>query len=355
MLYHSVTRRILTILPGAVLALCMNYPALAAILPQPPQINAKAYVLMDYNSGRILNAQEANTRIEPASLTKMMTMYVVDQEIKQGRLKLTDIVTVSEKAWREEGTRMFLEANSKVSVNDLIHGVIVHSGNDACVALAEHIAGSTEAFTDLMNQYAMQLKLANTHFMNVTGLSDPEHYSTAEDLANLSRALIRDFPESYALYSEKWFTHNGIKQPNRNRLLWRSELVDGIKTGNTNAAGFCLSASAKKADFRLISVVMGAKSDAARTEETQKLISYGFRFYESHKLLAKEQNVKNVRVWLGKAKMVTVGPKDDVFLTLPQGERERLEATLTLNRGLKAPLKAGDVVGLVNVQLDGQT
>lgn len=324
------------------------------LVPPPPPVDAQAYVLMDYHSGRALSERNAHTRMEPASLTKMMTMYVVDYELAQGRLRAEEAVHISDKAWRAQGSRMFLEVNQKVPVHTLVRGIIIQSGNDASIALAEHIAGSEDAFVDLMNQHAQHLGMTNTHFRNATGLPDPQHHSTAHDMALLAQALIKNYPESYALYSQKWFSYNGIKQPNRNRLLWRNEWVDGIKTGSTDDAGYCLVASAKRDDMRLITVVLGAPSDESRTEESQKLISYGFRFYETHKLFAHDTSVRDTRVWMGAQKQVAVGPTQDVFVTIPQGSYAQLDAKVQMHPSLKAPIHAQKSLGTLVISLNNE-
>jgi len=249
------------------------------VIPSPPSLGAKAHLLIDYLSDVMLSQENIDQRVEPASLTKMMTVYVADQTLKAGKLKLNDNVFISEAAWKAPGSRMFLKVNTTVPLQDILRGVIIQSGNDASIALAEHVAGTEANFAEWMNYYAKQLGMANTHFVNATGLPDPNHYTTARDMAILAKALIRDFPESYQLYSQKEFTYQKITQANRNRLLWRNEWVDGIKTGHTDSAGYCLVASGKKGDMRLIAIVMGAKNDEARVDEANKLLMYGFRFF----------------------------------------------------------------------------
>lgn len=328
--------------------------AIPAVIPSPPSVQASAYVLMDFNSGKLLASQDPDKRIEPASLTKMMTMYVVDNEIKAGKIKLTDNVIISEKAWRTEGSKMFVEANKEVQVQDLIRGIIIQSGNDSSIALAEHIAGTEEAFATIMNQYAKELKMDSTHFTNATGLPDPEHYTTAHDLAKLSQALIRDFPESYKLYSEKWFTFGTIKQPNRNRLLWREPFVDGIKTGHSESAGYCLAASGMKDGMRLISVIVGTPSDSARTEQTQQLLRYGFRFFETHRLFAQNDVVNETRIWMGNAKTIKLGADSDFYITVPQGQYGNLKTTTEFDGRITAPIKQGDTIGKIVVKLNDE-
>ncbi len=323
------------------------------IIPSTPTLAAKAYLLIDHNSGRVLAEHNAQMRVEPASLTKMMTVYVIDHALKKGKFKLTDLVHVSTKAWKMQGSRMFLNVNSDVSIDELIKGIIIQSGNDASVALAEHLSGNEEAFVDLMNAYAQELKMTHTHFMNATGMPDDNHYTTAQDLARLSQALIKEFPESYNLYAEKWFTHQNIKQPNRNQLLWRNESVDGIKTGHTDSAGFCLVASGLKDNMRLIAVVMGTQSDYHRTEETNKLLTYGFRFYETHKLYSANTLIHSARIWMGKEKNIKIGVDKDVYITVGHGQYPKLQTINHLHSGLRAPLSQGTSVGELQASIDG--
>jgi len=325
------------------------------IIPAAPLLDVSAYTLLDADSGDTLAAQDTDKRLEPASLTKMMTAYVIDQAIANGRIQRDQLVPISEKAWRMEGSRMFVKVNTEVPVADLLKGVIIQSGNDASVALAEFIAGTEEAFSDLMNQEAQRLGMTNTHFMNATGLPDDNHYTTAHDLAILARALIKDFPESYPLYAEKWFSYNNIKQSNRNLLLWRDNTVDGIKTGHTDAAGYCLVSSAKRGDMRLIAVILGAKSSNARAEQSSKLLTYGFRFYETHKVYAANTSVSTPRVWMGQAKQVAVGLNDDLYITIPRGEYSHLSAALNLPDIIKAPVEQHKIYGNLVLTLDGKT
>ena len=273
--------------------------AAPAIIPSPPGIDAKAYLLMDYDSDYIISSENADERMEPASLTKMMSSYVISNELDKGTLKLDDKVKISEKAWRMPGSRMFVKVGSEVTVGELLKGMIIQSGNDATVALAQHVAGSEDAFASMMNQQAARLGMTSTHFVNSTGLPNPEHYTTAHDLAILARALIHDFPDHYEWYSEKEYKYNKIKQRNRNDLLWRDSSVDGIKTGHTESAGYCLVASAKRKTMRLISVVLGTDSKKGRATESQKLLTYGFRFFETHRLYAANEPLTTVRVWKG--------------------------------------------------------
>ncbi len=319
-----------------------------------PDIAARAFLLMDFQSGQVLQSQKADERIEPASLTKLMTAYLTFTALKQGRLKLDQTLPVSEKAWRAEGSRMFIQPDTPVRVDELMKGMIVQSGNDACITLAEAIAGTEQAFAILMNREAARLGMSSTHFMNSTGLPDAQHYTTASDLAKLAAAIIRDFPEHYALYSIKEFTYNKITQPNRNRLLWQDPYVDGMKTGHTESAGYCLITSAKRGEMRLISVVLGTASDNARTAESQKLLNYGFQFFESYRLYKKGQAVATLPVYKGSNNMVKAGFTHDVFLTLPKGHYAHAKATLTSRQPLLAPLIIGQPVGTVNVGVESK-
>lgn len=319
--------------------------------PAEPQLDAKSYVLQDNTSGAILVSKNPDERVEPASLTKMMTVYVVDHELRAGRLSPDDKVRISEKAWRTGGSRMFVDVNTDVPVRELLKGVIIQSGNDASVALAEHIAGSEEAFAELMNYYAQQLGMTNTHFTNATGLPNPNHYSTAADMSKLGHALITDFPESYKVYSQKEFLYNNIKQTNRNLLLWRDKSVDGIKTGHTDSAGYCLVASAARDGMRLNAVVMGAANDGARTEQAQRLLNYGFRFYTTQSLVPAQKPIAKAKVYQGKQKEVQGGVLNDLYVTLPQGQQGMLNTHLALN-DLKAPIKQGEIIGNLQITLN---
>lgn len=325
--------------------------AFAFTAPSAPSLDANAYILIDYNTNKIIAEKNADTRIDPASLTKLMTVFVVDNELKKGRLHPSDEVPISEHAWQTEGSRMFVEVGKKVTVENLIKGVIIQSGNDASVALAEYVAGTEQAFAELMNQYAQLLGMNNTHFMNATGIPNEQHYTTARDLSVLAQALIREFPNSYALYSEKWFTYNGIKQPNRNRLLWNEPNVDGIKTGHSSTAGYCLAASAMKDNMRLISIVVGADSDNARNAQSQQLLRYGFRFYETHRLYQAGQTIESSRIWMGTQRKVKLGIDKDLYVTVPQGEYQKLEAKLHIDPTLRAPVTKGAEQGKLTVSL----
>ena len=321
------------------------------VIPAMPELAAKSYVLMDAASGNILVEHNADERLPPASLTKLMTAYIATVEMKRGQIAEQDLVTVSEKAWRTGGSRMFIDVGKQVSVDDLLHGIIIQSGNDASVALAEHIAGSEEAFASMMNTAAERLQLNNTHFMNATGLPSEDHYSSAHDMAKLARAIIYEEPEHYAIYAQKEFLWNGIKQPNRNLLLWRDKTVDGLKTGHTDEAGYCLVASAVRDDMRLISVVFGTNSEAARAAETQKLLTYGFRFFETKTFYKKGVELADSKVWKGQQDTVKVGLADDLTLTLPRGQLQKMAATMVLDESVVAPVKKGDRLGVVEVRL----
>ena len=321
------------------------------VIPAMPELAAKSYVLMDAASGNILVEHNADERLPPASLTKLMTAYIATVEMKRGQIAEQDLVTVSEKAWRTGGSRMFIDVGKQVSVDDLLHGIIIQSGNDASVALAEHIAGSEEAFASMMNTAAERLQLNNTHFMNATGLPSEDHYSSAHDMAKLARAIIYEDPEHYAIYAQKEFLWNGIKQPNRNLLLWRDKTVDGLKTGHTEEAGYCLVASAVRDDMRLISVVFGTNSEAARAAETQKLLTYGFRFFETKTFYKKGVELAESKVWKGQQDTVKVGLADDLTLTLPRGQLQKMAATMVLDESVVAPVKKGDRLGVVEVRL----
>ncbi len=339
------------------LALLVSATAQAnsALIPAPPQVSARAYLVMDADTGHLIAADREGERFPPASLTKMMTSYIVEYEISKGNISEDDLVLVSENAWRTGGSRMFIQEGTQVKVGDLLRGVIIQSGNDASVALAEHIAGSERAFADLMNQHAGLLGMDNSHFVNATGLPADDHYSSAEDLAKLAKALITRFPEHYAIYAQKYFTYNNIRQPNRNKLLWRDDSVDGIKTGHTDEAGFCLVASAQRDGMRLISVVMGTDSEEARARESQKLLSYGFRYYRTHQLYEAGQVLQDTKVWAGTRDQVRLGLTESLAVTVPRGKTDLLEASLELDKVIKAPVEVGQELGRVRVTMDGET
>jgi serine-type D-Ala-D-Ala carboxypeptidase (penicillin-binding protein 5/6) len=334
-------------------------PALAqtaALPPVPaaPAVPARAYILLDFNSGEVLAEKDADTPMDPASITKLMTAYAVFSELNKGEMSLDDMVTVSERAWRTGGSRTFIEVGTRVSVDDLIRGMIIQSGNDASVALAEHTAGSEGAFAELMNEYARRLGMNNTNFRNATGLPADDHYSSARDIAILAGAIIREYPEFYQFYSEREFTFNNITQRNRNQMLWRDPTVDGMKTGMTNAAGYCLVSSARRDGMRLISVLLGTSSAKVRADATQSLLNWGFRFYESHRLYARGEAVTSARLWKGATDEIELGVGEDLWLTLPRGRYELLEAALELQSPLLAPLNPEDRVGRLKVSLEGQ-
>jgi len=329
-------------------------PLAAAPAATPPAVAGTGHLLLDMGSNQVLAAQNIDQRLEPASLTKILTAYVVFREIDNGHISLTDPVLVSEKAWRMEGSRMFIEVGKQVSVEDLLKGLIVASGNDSAVALAEHTAGSEEAFANLMNEHAQRLGMTNSHFVNASGLPHPDHYTTPADITRATIATIREFPEWYAWYADKEYTYNDITQPNRNRLLWRDESVDGVKTGHTSTAGYCLVASAQRDDMRLISVVMGTDSEEERAIETQKLLGYGFRFFENQRLYDAGQTVQQVRVWKGESETLPVGVPESLSLTVPRGETGSTEARLVLHGTIEAPVGKGQEVGVIEVTNGGE-
>lgn len=329
-------------------------PRQPTIIPAAPQLAATGYLLIDADTGQVLVEHNADERLPPASLTKMMSSYIVSHEIARGAIAEDDMVNISVKAWRMGGSKMFIREGTQVSVRDLLLGVIVQSGNDATVALAEHVSGSEEAFVDVMNQQAARMGMNGTHFENSTGWPAEGHLTTARDLAILARALINDFPEHYKLYREKYFVWNDIRQPNRNLLLFRDETVDGLKTGHTEEAGYCLVASAKRGDMRLISVVMGTKSEEARAAESQKLLAYGFRFYETRSLYSEGDKLSSAQVWSGKATKVDLGVGQAVKLTLPRGRADDLNAKMSVDEIIKAPLEPGQELGRLTISLDGE-
>ncbi len=344
----TAIRRCTTVLLLAVV------PAVSALeivkpVPSPPQLAAKAYVLMEYNSGRVLVDHNADKAFEPASLTKIMTDYIVSDELAKGSMSLDEEVTISEKAWKMGGSKMFIEVGKKVSIKDLIHGMVIQSGNDASVQLAETVAGSEETFAELMNQYAKHLGMRNTHFKNATGMPAEGHLSSAQDMAVLARSFIRDFPEDYKIYSIKSFEYNDIKQKNRNGLLWSDDTVDGMKTGHTDSAGYGLVASSVRDGMRLIAVVMGTDSANARLSATAKLLSYGFRFFSTRELYAAGSAIDNLRVWGGAEKTVPVGLLEPLSVAFPRGQDDKLTTRLELHRGVQAPLKQGAEVGRLRV------
>lgn len=329
-------------------------PQQPTFTPSAPNIDANSYILMDAASGRVIAQKNPDMRLPPASLTKLMSMYIVSIALKTNQVRPDDKVRISSKAWKTGGSRMFVKANDEVPLKELMKGIIVASGNDATVALAEYIAGTEEAFTAIMNQQAKILGMNNSHFVDSTGLPNKDHFSTARDLAILTQAYIKNYPEDYALYAEKWFQYNGIKQPNRNRLLWRYQYADGLKTGHTSEAGYCLVSSAKKDGMRLISVVLGAPSDQSRTEDSIRLLTYGFRFYETHKLYGASTPLINARVWQGQKTEIPFGVNEDFYVTVPTGQFKRIQANLALNNPLHAPIKKGEPYGTINVLVNNQ-
>ena len=340
------------------LALTLALPAHALPLPAPPDLAAKSYVLMDFASGQVLAAKNAEGREEPASLTKLMLVYIAFDEIQQGRVKLTDEALVSEKAWRQgidsKESRMFIEVGKHVAVGDLLHGIVIQSGNDASVCLAEHLGGSEDVFAGVMNQYTGKLGMTKTHYKNANGVPDPEQYTTALDVARLSRALIRDFPEDYPLFSQKDFVFNKIHQSNRNLLLWRDPSVDGIKTGHAEKAGYHLAASALRDGRRLVSVVMGMGSEKERAEASLALLNYGFRFYDSVPAVAAATPLATIRAWKGENEELRLGVAQAVTVSVPHGGAERLQVKTQVREPVYAPVTQGQELGTVTVSLDGK-
>jgi D-alanyl-D-alanine carboxypeptidase (penicillin-binding protein 5/6) len=322
--------------------------------PPPPTIDASAYILQDYHTGKVLAENNADAKLAPASLTKIMTVYVIFRELSNGHLHLDDTVSISEKAWKTSGSRMFVELGNQVKVEDLLKGVIIQSGNDASVALAEHVGGNEETFAEMMNQHAIRLGMTNSHFKNSDGLPVEDHYTSARDLAILTTALIKEFPDYYRWFSQKEFTFNKITQQNRNKLLSRDESVDGVKTGFTDDAGYCLVASALREDMRLISVVMGAKSANARANENQTLLNYGFRFFESHRLYQGKTTLNEARVWKGASKTVALGLAEDIYATIPRRQYKDLKAVINVDKKITAPVAEGAKLGSVKVTLKDQ-
>lgn len=336
------------------LALCFSAAAHAAA-PQPPSIIGRSWLVGDLTSGHILAAQKADERIEPASLTKLMTAYLVFAALRDKKISLGQHVPVSVRAWRAPGSRMFIEPRRPVTVDELIRGMEVQSGNDACIALAEAVAGAEEVFVQMMNREAERLGMKNTRFVNATGLPDAQHYSTAADLYRLAAALIRDFPAEYSqYYALREFRYNSITQPNRNRLLWVDATVDGVKTGHTEAAGYCLIASSKRGPRRLLSVLLGSTSEASRAQESLKLLNWGFQFFDAVRLYGAGDAVKSLQVWKGASSAVKVGPQGELLVTVPKGEVDKLKAELVSEQPLIAPLARGQRVGMLRVSFDGK-
>lgn len=340
----------------ATLMFFLSFTSFASvIIPAPPQLNASAYVLMDADSGRILVEKNSAMRLPPASLTKMMTSYVAVHELALGNVSADVPVPVSVNAWRKRGSRMFIREGTQVRLIDLLRGIIVQSGNDASVAVAEYFSGSEEAYAKWMNQYAERFGMTNTHFVNATGWPAEGHYSSAGDIARLALRIIKDHPAYYSLYAEKYFEYNNIRQPNRNKLLWRDPTVDGLKTGHTDEAGFCLAASAIRDGTRFIAVVMGTRSEEARARETQKLLAYGYRYYETHKLYEANVGMQKKKIWLGAEQEVQLGLADELFLTLPRGAKGELEIDMLSDEFIEAPIEEGQVLGKLVVRMQGET
>ena len=326
-----------------------------AAAPQPPSVVGRSWMLGDLSSGQVLAAEKPDERIEPASLTKIMTAYIVYAALREKKISLDQQVNVSERAWRAPGSRMFIQPRRPVTVDELIRGMVVQSGNDACIALAEAVAGSEEVFVQMMNREAARLGMKDTRYMNATGLPDPQHYTTARDLYLVTSALIRDFPGDYGqYYSKKEFRYNNITQPNRNRLLWLDPSVDGVKTGHTEAAGYCLIASSSRGGRRLLSVLLGSTSEAMRAQESQKLLNWGFQFFDSVKLHKANESVKALEVWKGAADEVKTGFRGDIVITVPKGEAEKLKAELVSQQPLVAPVAQGQRVGTLRVSFEGK-
>lgn len=344
---RSLLLLLLSVFPAALPA---QQPAFA--VPPAPAIAANAYLLLDFHSGQVLASREPHARVEPASLTKLMTAYLAFTALKQKRIRADQAVPVSERAYRTVGSRMFIEAGKPVTVYELVRGMIVQSANDACIALAEAIAGSEEAFAEMMNQEARRMGLANTHFVNSTGLPHPQHYSTAQDIAALAAAVIRDFPEHYPLYSQKEYRYNGVAQSNRNRLLWTDPTVDGMKSGYTAYAGYCLVTSARRGERRLVAVVLGAASETARAAESQKLLNHGFQAYDGVRLYSSNQPVATFAVYKGSANSIRAGFITGLQLALPRGSGDKLKATIESMEPLLAPIRAGQRVGTLKLTLD---
>lgn len=323
----------------------------SVIIPKPPVLNATAYVLMDAASGEILVQKNPDKQLPPASMTKMMTSYLATHELALGNLGEQDQVPISVKAWKMGGSKMFIREGRNVALIDLIKGIIIQSGNDASVAVSEYVAGSEDAFVDLMNQHTQRMGMTNTQFKNSTGWPATGHFSSARDMAILARAIINDHPEYYSLYKEKYFEFNKIRQPNRNKLLWRDPSVDGLKTGHTDEAGFCLTASAERNNMRLIAVVMGTNSENARATETQKLLTYGFRYYETHRLYQAGDSIKTLPVWYGEETQFEVGISEDLFITVARGAKEQLQVETLTNEFIEAPLATGENQGSLTIRL----
>ncbi|MDF1757642.1 MAG: D-alanyl-D-alanine carboxypeptidase [Legionellaceae bacterium] len=322
------------------------------ITPSPPNVNSKAYILIDANSGKVIAEKNSEQRLPPASLTKLMTLYVVSKALDNQQIHLEDNVRISKAAWKIGGSRMFVKEGQMVSIENLLKGIIVDSGNDACMALSEHVGGSEVGFTDLMNNQAKNLGMNNSHFTDTTGLPNKDLYTTAKDLSILSQALVNNFPQYYHWYKEKWFTFNGIRQPNRNRLLWRDGQVDGIKTGHTNDAGYCLVSSAKRGDMRLIAVVLNAPTETTRADDSERLLNYGFRFFETRQLYKANQAISKVKLYKGNSKTLDLGVQKNYFITIPSGQYKRLAINTKVPQFVEAPITKGQKVGELIVKFD---
>ena len=316
-----------------------------SMVPKAPKLNLDSYILLEANTNTVIAEFNSENQISPASMTKVMSGYVIADQIANGAISLDDKVLVSEKAWKTGGSKMFIEAGKRVSVRDLLSGIIIQSGNDATVAMAEYVAGSEEGFVDFMNAYASELGLSNTLFQNAVGWTDPNHFSSVNDLAQLTKALIANFPDHYATYKEKEFTFSGIRQLNRNKLLWRDDSVDGVKTGHTESAGYCLISSAKRNDMRLIAVVAGSPSENERLISSQRLLEYGFRFFATQKLISKDSEITTAKVWGGKMDEVALGTKEDILLTLPRSDFKNIKANYNFKNNIQAPISNGDIIG----------
>ena len=348
-------KKINLIKAGIFLFLSLSMIAEESFIPDPPSVNATNYILIDSTSGRILAEKGADERIEPASITKIMTGYVAADQAEKGFVSLSDEVLISENCWRKQGSKMFIREGTRVSMSDLIKGMVIQSGNDASCAIAEHVAASEEGFVKLMNLYARDMGLDNTQFRNESGWPDPDHYSSARDLAILSTNLINNFPEHYALYKEKYFTFNEIKQRNRNSLLWQDDSIDGIKTGHTQSAGYCLVSSGVRNDTRLIAVTIRSSSEKARLTDNRRLLDYGFRYFRTKKILTSDISLLEEQVWGGEKEQVNLSSAEDLYLTLSPRDFQRVEPKITLNDYLQAPINKGQVVGKIDLILDGES
>ena len=332
---------------------CLDLMA-QSMVPKAPKLNLSSYVLLEANTNTVIAEFNSDNQIAPASMTKVMSGYVIADQIANGAISLDDQVLISEKAWRTGGSKMFIQEGRRVSVKDLLSGIIIQSGNDATIAMAEYVAGSEEGFVDFMNAYATDMGLSNSLFQNATGFSDPNHFTSAKDLSKLTRALIHNFPAHYAIYKEKEFTFGGIRQLNRNKLLWRDDSVDGVKTGHTDSAGFCLISSAKRNDMRLIAVVAGSASENERLTASQRLLEYGFRFYATQKLTAQNTKVTSAKVWGGKTNEVALGSQEDIYLTLPRSDFKNIKANYIFDNNIQAPIEAGQIIGSIELTSNGR-